>query len=84
MDPDETLRELRALVARVQAEHRLSQDDVERGAELFGALDGWMASGGFMPVAWQSARRPLFSAKAKHGGFHNGGFGGSAAEHGGE
>ncbi|QHB37831.1 HNH endonuclease [Mycobacterium phage Imvubu] len=84
MDPDETLRELRALVARVRSEQRISQADVERGAELFEGLDSFMSAGGFMPVAWQSSRRPLFSAKAKHGGFHNGGFGGSAAEHGGE
>lgn len=80
MDPDEALRELRALCARVQAEHRLSQADVERGAELFAGLDDWLSRGGFIPVAWQSARSPLFSAKAKHGGYH----GGSAAEHGGE
>ena len=84
MDPDETLNELRALTARVRADARLSQADVERGAELFEALDGFLSSGGFMPVAWQSSRHPLFSAKAKHGGFHNGGFVSSAAEHGGE
>lgn len=81
MDPDETLRELRALAARVQAEQRMSQGDVERGAELFSALDGYLSSGGFLPVGWHIARRPLFAAMALHGGYR---WGASAAEHGGE
>lgn len=81
MDPDETLRELRALTARVRAAQRISQADVERGAELFEALDGFLSSGGFMPVAWRYGRRPLFSAIAQHGGYAPGG---SAAEYGGE
>lgn len=81
MDPDEALRELRTIVARVQAEQRLSQADVERGAELFSGLDGFLSGGGFMPVAWHTARRPLFSAMAAHGGYR---YGTSAAEHGAE
>jgi hypothetical protein len=81
MDPDETLNELRVLVARVRAGSRLSQGDVERGADLFEALDGFLASGGFLPVGWHVARRPLFAAMAKHGGYR---WGGSASEHGGE
>ena len=81
MDPDETLNELRALTARVHAEQRLSQADVERGAELFAAQDGFLSSGGFMPVAWHTARRPLFAAMAQHGGYR---YGTSAAEFGGE
>lgn len=70
MDPDATLDELRSLASRVRAEHRLSQTDVERAGELFDALDGWLVTGGFIPVAWQSARTPLFAAKARHGGYH--------------
>ena len=81
MDPDEALNELRVLTARVRAEQRLSQEDVERGAELFEALDGFLSSGGFLPVGWHTARRPLFAAMAKHGGYR---WGSSAAEHGGE
>lgn len=85
MDPDETLLELRALTARVRAQQRLSQADVERGAELFEALDGFLSAGGFLPVPWSSSRRPLFSAMAKHGGYHGlRPVGGSAAEFGGE
>ncbi|QWY84428.1 hypothetical protein SEA_KNOCKER_86 [Mycobacterium phage Knocker] len=52
MDPDAALDEIRALCARVRADGRLSQADVERGAELFDGLDGWLASGGMLPGPW--------------------------------
>ncbi|QPX62200.1 hypothetical protein PBI_INDLOVU_86 [Mycobacterium phage Indlovu] len=53
MDPDATLDELRSLAARVRADHRLSQADVERAGELFDALDGWIMRGGYLPRAWR-------------------------------
>ncbi|AGT12989.1 hypothetical protein KAYACHO_85 [Mycobacterium phage KayaCho] len=52
MDPNATLNELRALCARVSADQRLSQADVERGAELFTALDEWLCRDGFLPTDW--------------------------------
>lgn len=52
MDPDATLVALQALVGRAKAHQRLSQDDVERGAELFEALDTWLRNGGFLPTEW--------------------------------
>lgn len=51
MDPNAALDELRRLLA--------DRDDgkLERIAELFEALDGWIAGGGFLPRDWQ---RPEF------------------------
>lgn len=77
MDPNATLDELRALCARVRAGSRLSQTDVERGAELFDALDGFIVRGGFLPEAWVLARIRIVQASNYLPG-------GSAAEHGGE
>jgi hypothetical protein len=52
MDPNATLAEMRQLV-------RLADDtegtpDLERLAELAGALDGWLMAGGFLPTTWQA------------------------------
>ena len=52
MDPDAALDELRGIAARVRAEHRLSQVDVERAAELFDGLDTWLGRGGHLSEAW--------------------------------
>lgn len=54
MDPDATLAELRGLCARVQAEQRISQADVDRAAELFTGLDGWIMRGGYLPAEWRA------------------------------
>lgn len=50
MDPNETLREIRELLAIGAS--RISQDDLFRLAELVGSLDQWISSGGFLPSAW--------------------------------
>ena len=50
MDPDETLRQLRALV---RAEDWDAADG-ERVRELVAALDEWLSRGGFLPDAWRS------------------------------
>lgn len=76
MDPNAALDELRAIVARVMAEQRITQETVERGAELFAGLDGFLSSGGFLPRAWAiHGVRPLTPEEYE---------GTSAAEHGGE
>lgn len=52
MDPNETLRELRAAM-----ELRDSVDNTDawstRPQDLFRALDRWLSNGGFLPVGWQ-------------------------------
>lgn len=66
MDPDVALNELRAITAIIRmtpAEHRqLTAEQITDLGERFDALDGWMTSGGFMPVAWRYARMPLYAA----------------------
>jgi len=58
MDPNENLRQQRALAARLlkAAENgrEVSEDDVLELSELVVALDNWMASGGFPPDAWRT------------------------------
>lgn len=51
MDPDENLREQRALVKKWLAGH-ISLGEAARLAELVQALDEWMSNGGFLPKAW--------------------------------
>jgi len=56
MDPDEALKKLRELAAKVLA----AQDDdyinaryiCEEFAESFDALDEWLINGGFKPTDW--------------------------------
>jgi hypothetical protein len=57
MDPDQTLRELRALVARILcdadvAEGSVNLDDAVTLAERFQNLDQWISRGGFLPDQW--------------------------------
>jgi hypothetical protein len=54
MDPDAALAELRERAAEIAGDG-LEADLVGmrvRMAELFRALDGWLAGGGFLPAAW--------------------------------
>ena len=60
MDPDETLKRIRALAARIIAvadkdDEDMSSEGLEL-AELVQALDTWIASGGFLPRAWENRR----------------------------
>jgi hypothetical protein len=48
MDPNQTLAELRSTIADWQ-----HHPDPERVAELFEALDLWLASDGFLPTDWK-------------------------------
>jgi hypothetical protein len=52
MDPNETLMQLRAWAAGVLES---PQGDREHdAAELFDALDNWIAKGGFLPTDWRA------------------------------
>ena len=59
MDPDETLRALRALLAEAGTDGDALADpastlaDLASIAEHFDALDRWIAKGGYLPVDWQ-------------------------------
>ncbi len=50
MDPNETLSQIRQILAHDR--------DAARLADLVEALDGWLTEGGFMPQAWASTRPP--------------------------
>lgn len=58
MDPNENLRQQRALAARLieatENDREVSEDDVLELSELVVALDNWLASGGFLPDAWRT------------------------------
>jgi hypothetical protein len=47
MDPNTALQNLR---------NALNSGDLEEARESFNALDGWLSSGGFIPVDWSHAR----------------------------
>lgn len=57
MDPNANLEEQRIIAARITRAHdagRMADSaDVDRLAELALALDGWIASGGYLPRDWQ-------------------------------
>lgn len=73
MDPNETLRRIREL------RKELVQDDLEMGddipsafaeramqlVELTGALDGYISAGGFLPLEWKNAARPITASKVR-------------------
>jgi hypothetical protein len=59
MDPDETLREIRELAAKLQGNYWEDEPDWDneleasnRLTELVQALDEWLSKGGFPPRAW--------------------------------
>lgn len=58
MDPNETLRRIRALTKRVNSEQDLDDGPgtLIELAELVEALDQWMSAGGFGPHEWQTVR----------------------------
>jgi len=62
MDPDEMLRQIRAVCARVLDRQDTGADHTESVlllATLAGDvrdLDGWLTAGGFLPGAWE--RKP--------------------------
>lgn len=58
MDPSANLAEMRRIVARVnEGDSTDHSADLVRLAELFDALDNWIAGGGFLPTAWAKGRR---------------------------
>jgi hypothetical protein len=63
MDPNETLRLIRALVARVNKAHPSQPDAAARWFEVadelathVSELDDWISYGGFLPAAWDRVR----------------------------
>ena len=57
MDPDETLRQLRAAVTayRYATSIAAATDAADRLAEHADALDHWLTTGGFLPSEWAVA-----------------------------
>jgi hypothetical protein len=59
VDPNQALRDLRALVEKVLREYAdpdgngVDQDDAHALAERFSDLDAWMSRRGFLPHDWQ-------------------------------
>lgn len=68
MDPNETLKQLRALVIQERDTRDLTDASATRATlaeladlagelgELFDALDTWLANGGFLPANWNKRR----------------------------
>jgi len=53
MDPNVTLRQLRAAVSDMAGdEFEFDASAVGDAAELFEALDEWLSNGGFLPEDW--------------------------------
>lgn len=52
MDPDETLRILRAYVTAVNFSRTEMNPSSRDWVEAFGALDDWLTAGGFLPQSW--------------------------------
>lgn len=61
MDPDETLKQLRALSKKLTTVQQADDEDfllvdqaniAQEYADLFMALDEWITRGGFLPKAW--------------------------------
>jgi hypothetical protein len=54
VDPDETLRQLRASIGdyRDATSIAAAADAADRVADCAEALDGWLRGGGFLPVEW--------------------------------
>lgn len=63
MDPNEALRRLRLLVARmgnaVDKGREVSPDDAWAAMETFYGLDRWLSSGGFLPEDWERTRKAV-------------------------
>ena len=52
MDPNATLADLRRLTILLLVNPNNGDDAAVRMAELFEALDSWIARGGFLPQTW--------------------------------
>jgi len=52
VDPNETLSEIRSIVARIQ-DGPEDVDEQEPLADLVHVLDLWLSHGGFLPDAWR-------------------------------
>ena len=54
MDPDATLREIRARIVSIRQRAALEgvDYDAEQLVELVQSLDDWLSSGGFLPADW--------------------------------
>lgn len=52
MDPNETLKRIRTLIAALEAGARDPDGEACELAEAWRALDGWLSKGGFLPAAW--------------------------------
>lgn len=61
MDPDETLRLLRATIAQMRVDEHpdIRKAHADEIAEYFEALDQWLSNGGFPPAAWPNWRVTL-------------------------
>jgi hypothetical protein len=61
MDPNAALEELRKLIAEAAASSSETTDEIvdrlDTIAELVHALDEWLSRGGFLPAAWNYARK---------------------------
>jgi hypothetical protein len=60
MNPEDTLARMRAAVRQIQdpeSNEELRRRAASELAELFGDLDQWMQSGGFVPASWRSGDR---------------------------
>lgn len=59
MDPDETLKEIRRLIAKAGSLADADSNDAEievwqEVGSLVEDLDGWLSKGGFPPAAWMA------------------------------
>jgi hypothetical protein len=52
MDPNQTLRDLRALVDKILDGNAVDHDDANALAEKFDDLDGWLSRKGLLPQDW--------------------------------
>jgi hypothetical protein len=56
MDPNATLREIRAIVKGADEDGCLGSIEQARLVDLWEALDGWLSNGGFLPKDWSPKR----------------------------
>ena len=68
MDPNATLARIRAIRKELD-EGALSDSSIamlgEELAELICALDGYLCMGGFLPLEWKNAARPITASKVR-------------------
>lgn len=68
MDPDTTLARIRAALVKLRDPHLMGEHELdtvtEELAEHAEALDNWLASGGFLPGAWNRHTAPACAPQA--------------------